>query len=72
MHSQLAMNSVRGTRSVRLQRRKSGLGFSIKGGSEHGIPIVVSDVETNTSAGKMCPDWSSMADFLCSWSAPSW
>ena len=47
------MDSVRGTRSVRLQRRKSGLGFSIKGGSEHGIPIVVSDVETNTSAGKI-------------------
>lgn len=46
------MDSVRGTKRVRLQRRKSGLGFSIKGGSEHGIPIVVSDVEKAGSAGE--------------------
>lgn len=36
------MISARGTKTVRLQRRKSGLDFSIKGGSEHGIGVVVS------------------------------
>ncbi len=35
------MNSTRGTRTLRLQRKKSGLDFSVKGGTEHGIPIVV-------------------------------
>ena len=46
------MDSVRGTKSVRLQRRKGSLGFSIKGGIEHGIPIVVSEVEGGGAAGK--------------------
>ena len=36
------MLSARGTRTIRLQRRKSGLDFSIKGGKEHGIGVVVS------------------------------
>ncbi|XP_019856326.1 PREDICTED: protein kibra-like [Amphimedon queenslandica] len=51
------MESARGSRSVRLQRKKAGgagdyqsLGFSVKGGCEHGIPIVVSSVEKNGPA----------------------
>ena len=52
------MESARGSRSVRLQRKKVGgdyqsLGFSVKGGCEHGIPIVVSNVERNGPAGNV-------------------
>lgn len=36
------MLSARGTKTIRLQRRKSGLDFSIKGGKEHGIGVVIS------------------------------
>lgn len=36
------MISTRGTKIIPLQRRKSGLDFSIKGGKEHGIGVVVS------------------------------
>lgn len=46
------MDSVRGTRTVRLQRKKSGLGFSVKGGKEHGVPIVVSWIKPNGVAGR--------------------
>ena len=45
------MESLRGTRTVKLERKKTGLGFSFKGGCEHGISIVVSDVEKNGAAG---------------------
>lgn len=45
------MESLRGTRVVKLERKKNGLGFSFKGGSEHGISIVVSDVEKGGAAG---------------------
>lgn len=68
------MDSVR-AKTVRLQRRKTGLGFSIKGGIEHGIPVVVSDVEKGGSAGKTFPIIWSVTDRLtlppCSWTAPS-
>ena len=37
-----AMLSSKGAKTVRLQKKKSGLDFSVKGGKEHGIPIVVS------------------------------
>ena len=46
------MNSVRGTRTVRLQRKLSGLDFSVKGGREHGIPVVVSWIKERGAAGK--------------------
>lgn len=39
------MDSIHGYRTVRVQKRKGSLGFSIKGGSEHGIPVVVSEIE---------------------------
>lgn len=45
------MISARGTKTVRLQRKKSGLDFSVKGGKEHGIPIVVSWIKENGAAG---------------------
>ena len=45
------MNSAKGARTVRLPRAKSGLGFSIKGGKEHGIPIVVSWIQDGGAAG---------------------
>ena len=45
------MISARGTKTVRIQRRKSGLDFSIKGGREHGIGVVVSDIKEG-GAGK--------------------
>eukprot|EP00731_Ephydatia_muelleri_P031059 Em0022g573a len=41
------MYSVRGAKHVVLQRKKGGLGFSVKGGKEHGIPIVVSFIQTD-------------------------
>ena len=41
----LQMDSIHGYRTVRVQKRKGSLGFSIKGGSEHGIPVVVSEIE---------------------------
>ena len=47
------MNSARGTRTVRLQRKASGFDFSVKGGREHGIPIVVSWVKQNGAAGEI-------------------
>ena len=46
------MNSARGTKTVRLQRKKSGLDFSVKGGKEHGIPIVVSWIKAGGITGK--------------------
>lgn len=45
------MNSARGTRTIRLQRKQSGLDFSVKGGQEHGIPVVVSWVKEHGTAG---------------------
>ena len=49
------MISAHGTKSVRLQRKKSGLDFSVKGGKEHGIPIVVSWIKENGAAGNLLP-----------------
>ena len=46
------MNSARGTRTVRLQRKQGGLDFSVKGGREHGIPVVVSWIKENGAASK--------------------
>ena len=46
------MDSVHGTKTVRLHRKKSGLDFSVKGGQEHGIPIVVSWIKDNGAAGR--------------------
>ena len=66
------MESARGSRSVRIERKKAGggdyqsLGISVKGGCEHGIPIVVSSVEKNGPAGQyfiiiiiiiICKNW---------------
>ncbi len=44
------MLSTRGAKTVHLQRKKSGLDFSVKGGKEHGIPIVVSWIKENGAA----------------------
>ena len=52
------MISARGIKTVRLQRRKSGLGFSIKGGAEHGIGVVVSSIEEGGAGA---------ADFVGGW-----
>ena len=46
------MNSIRGTRTVRLQRTKTGLDFSVKGGKEHGIPVVISWILETSLAGR--------------------
>ena len=45
------MYSVRGAKQVTVQRKKRGLGFSVKGGKEHGIPILVSSIETDCASG---------------------
>lgn len=50
------MLSARGTKTVRLQRRRGGLGFSIKGGREHGIGVVISWIEEG-GAGKINANW---------------
>ena len=34
-------------RIVRVEKKQGSLGFCIKGGKEHGIPIVVSEIEKN-------------------------
>ena len=44
------------TRIVRVKRGKAGLGFSLKGGKEHGIPILVCDVERKGATGKRCAE----------------
>ncbi len=51
-HIKHQMISIRGTKLVRLQRRKQGLDFSIKGGREHGIGVVVSWIKEGGAAGK--------------------
>ena len=43
------------TNVVQLKRSKTGLDFSLKGGKEHGIPIIVSDVESKGAAGMYTP-----------------
>ena len=45
------MISAKGSKTVHLQRKKSGLGFSIKGGQEHGIGVVVSWIKQGGAAG---------------------
>lgn len=52
------MLSTRGTKTVRLQRKKSGLDFSVKGGREHGIPVVVSWIK---EGGVACKNLQSQA-----------
>lgn len=42
------------TRIVRVKRGKEGLGFSFKGGKEHGVPILVCDVERKGATGTRC------------------
>ena len=39
---------------VRLVRGPTGLDFSLKGGREHGVPVIVSTVEEGGVAGKRC------------------
>ena len=40
-----------GTRTVQLARRRDGsLGFSVRGGREHGTGVFISQVEPNSSA----------------------
>lgn len=42
--------------AVRVEKSSSGrLGFSVRGGSEHGLGIFVSKVEEGSSAGKQGP-----------------
>lgn len=56
------MLSARGTKTVRVQRRKSGLDFSIKGGREHGIGVVVSWIKEG-GAGKGMGVWLLQFDY---------
>ena len=46
------MISARGTRTVSIKRKKTGLDFSIKGGKEHGIGVVVSWIKEGGAACK--------------------
>lgn len=46
------MLSSRGIKTIRLQRKRSGLDFSVKGGKEHGIPIVISWIKPGGVAGR--------------------
>ena len=45
------MISIRSTKTVKLRKGATGLDFEVKGGTEHGIPIVVSRVHTGGVAG---------------------
>jgi hypothetical protein len=41
---------AKATQTIHIKRLRTGLGFSVKGGREHGIPIVVCDVELKGAA----------------------
>ena len=45
------MISIRSTKTVKLRKGVTGLDFEVKGGTEHGIPIVVSRVHAGGVAG---------------------
>ena len=45
------MISIRSTKTVKLRKGATGLDFEVKGGTEHGIPIVVSRVHAGGVAG---------------------
>jgi len=47
------MIRFRSTKTVKLRKGATGLDFEVKGGSEHGIPIVVSRVQEGGVAGKL-------------------
>ena len=53
-----------GTRTVQLARRRDGsLGFSLRGGREHGTGVYISQVEPNSSAqlhGLKVSEWCSL------------
>jgi C-terminal processing protease CtpA/Prc len=44
--------SYREPKRVLLHSNEDGLDFSIRGGSEHGLPIVVSSIENNSATSK--------------------
>jgi hypothetical protein len=46
------MESVRGIRTckIKLEKKKGGLGLSIKGGAEHGIPVIISGIDKSSPA----------------------
>ena len=46
------MINIRSTKTVKLCKGATGLDFEVKGGIEHGIPIVVSRVHAGGVAGK--------------------
>ena len=46
------MISIRSTKTVKLRKGATGLDFEVKGGIEHGIPIVVSRVHAGGVAGR--------------------
>ena len=39
-------------RILRVEKKKGSLGFSVKGGKEHGIPIVVSEIDKKGPTSK--------------------
>lgn len=45
------MISIRSAKTVKLRKGATGLDFEVKGGTEHGIPIVVSRVHAGGVAG---------------------
>ena len=45
------MISIRSTKTVKLHKGATGMDFEVKGGTEHGIPIVVSRVHAEGVAG---------------------
>ena len=47
------MIRFRSAKTVKLRKGATGLDFEVKGGSEHGIPIVVSRVQEGGVAGKL-------------------
>ena len=44
------LQKAKATQTIHIKRLRTGLGFSVKGGREHGIPIVVCDVEIKGAA----------------------
>lgn len=54
------MLSARGAKVVHIQRRKSGLDFSIKGGREHGIGVIVSWIKKGGAGVCVTKRWAGL------------
>ena len=58
------LQKAKATQTIHIKRLRTGLGFSVKGGLEHGIPIVVCEVEIK-GAACVCVCVSCVSMYMC-------